>query len=54
VSLDKTSIQSDRSRKELAFVEPSSTLLYKIKLATLEDATALRRACNSENISSTK
>ncbi|EHY64588.1 hypothetical protein NERG_02398 [Nematocida ausubeli] len=54
VSLDKTSIQSDRSRKELAFVEPSSTLLYKIKLATLEDATALRRACNSENTSSTK
>ncbi|KAI5159744.1 hypothetical protein NEAUS03_0554 [Nematocida ausubeli] len=54
VSLDKTSIQSDKSRKEFAFVEPSSTLLYKIKLATLEDATALRSACNSQNIPDAK
>ncbi|KAI5129990.1 hypothetical protein NEPAR08_1809 [Nematocida parisii] len=46
VSLNKSSIQSDKSRKELAFVDPSSTLLYKIKLATHEDADKLRNACN--------
>ncbi|KAI5189230.1 hypothetical protein NEMIN01_0396 [Nematocida minor] len=48
VSVNKSSIRSEPGTKELAFVDPSTTSLYKIKLATVKDSNSLRAACNKK------
>lgn len=45
IPLDKSSVRPYRSKKEMAFVDPDTTLLYKVKLATAEDADQLIFAC---------
>jgi len=44
-SIDKSSARSQEHTKELAFVNADTSLLYKVKLATIQDADNLRKIC---------
>lgn len=48
VPVRHASIRSPTRTKELAFVDPVNSLVYKVKLASLRDAGALRKACGME------
>lgn len=45
VSVNRSAVRSEPGSKELAFVDPATALLYKVKLATIKDTNSLRTAC---------
>lgn len=49
VPVNKSAVRSEAGSKELAFIDPSTTLLYKIKLATIKDSNSLRTACDKKD-----